>query len=442
MSPMECHPLLDHLARPALETWEGYRAAGGGKAFERAVRHSTPEAVRADIQASGLKGRGGSAFPTGEKMEAVARASGFPRYVVMNGEEGGPGGFKDRFLLEGSPYLILEGLLLAGYASGATQGLCVVRRSAPEAQRRLRQAVEGLRAAGWLGANILGTGFTFEVSVEIGAGVFCCGEETALLESVQGRRGYPRPRPPYPSEKGFRDCPTLVVNVETLANLPLIIDRGPEWFRSIGRADDPGTRLWGVSGHVRKPGVYEAPIGTPLAEVLAQAGGPREGERLAAVLPGGAVSAFLPAEALETPLAADTLAAHGGCLGSGAIIAFSDRCCFVQVAQRLAAFFEQESCGKCTPCREGTKKLREVLESVSSARRKNGGEPRRGVGREVPPPRPGELLPLLIETLARSSACGLGRAAGTAIGSALRLFPEEFAAHFQRHECPKRICWS
>ncbi len=435
-------PLLDHLSQPGLDSWEGYRKAGGGKALEKALTGSTPEGVRADILASGLRGRGGSAFPTGEKLEAVARAGGPPRYVLMNGEEGGPGGFKDRYLLEGSPFLILEGLLLAGFASEAGHGICVIRRSAPEALGRFRRSVEQLRAAGWLGADIMGSGFSFDLTVEIGAGVFCCGEETALLESVQGRRGHPHPRPPYPSEQGFQGCPTFVANVETLANLPLIVDRGPEWFRGIGLADEPGTRLFGVSGHVKVPGVYEVPTGTPVGDVLALAGGPRDGERFAAVLPGGAVSAFLPADALDTPLAADSLAARGSCLGSGAIIAFSDRCCFVQVAQRLAAFFEQESCGKCTPCREGTKKLREMLESVSSAKRKNGSEPRRGAGKEVPPPRPAAILPLLIETLARTSACGLGRAVGTAIGSALTLFPDEFAAHFQRHECPKHVCWS
>ncbi|NLI75380.1 MAG: NADH-quinone oxidoreductase subunit J/K [Candidatus Riflebacteria bacterium] len=433
--------LLDHLAVPGVQSLDGYRRAGGFAALTKALRSLSPAEVRAEISRSGLRGRGGSCYPSGLKVEAMAQAADPERYVVMNGEEGGPGAFKDGRLLQGSPFLILEGILLAGFAAGARHGICIIRKGAKDTRCRFQEAVGQMTEQGLVGTDILGRGFAFELRVEIGAGVFCCGEETALLESAEGRRGHPRVRPPYPVERGFQGHPTLVSNVETLANVPFIIDRGADWFRGIGLPAEPGTRVLSVSGHIRHPGVYEVPTGTPLRRVLELAGGARPGEEIVAVLPGGAVSGFLPARDFDAPVSQEGLERYGTCLSSGAVIVFSDRCCFVQVAQRLAAFFEQESCGRCTPCREGTARLREILEDISGPRRKTAGEGRRDAWREVPPPRPFALLEPLVETISRASACGLGRSAGVAITSALRLFPDEFAAHFERQECPRQVCW-
>jgi len=432
--------LTDHLRNPGLLSLDGYQKAGGFAALSKAVKSLGRAGVLDQIRISGLRGRGGSVFPSSQRWSAVARALCDEKFILMNGEEGGPGGFKDRMLLDGTPFLILEGVILSGFAVGAGYGFCLIRRDFGEAISSFKLAAKALREAGLLGQDILGSGYSFDISVVTGAGMFSAGEETALLESLEGRRGNPRPTPATRFEHGFRGKPTLLASAETFANIPFIVKNGGEWFSQIGLSTNPGTRLFSVSGHIAKPGVYEAPLGTPISRLLEMAGGAREGEEIVAVLPGGVVSGFIPKEKFSVGLDQEALLKEGSNLGLGAVIVFSNRCCFVNVAQCLAAFLEQESCGHCTPCREGTKKLHEILSDIGSLRRKSG-ESRRGQCREVQAPRPFELLEPLLESIAAASACGFGRSAGLAVSSAMRLFPEEFAAHFQRQECPKRVCW-
>ncbi len=381
-----------------------YEAHGGYEALRKALLWR-PEHVVEAVKASGLRGRGGALFPAGIKWEAVARQSRTPKYVVCNADESEPGTFKDRVLMEGDPFAIVEAMTIAGYAVGATQGYIYVRGEYRRAYERLRRAVEAAREAGYLGANILGSDVTFDIEVRRGAGAYVCGEETALFESLEGKRGMPRQKPPFPTEAGLFGQPTVINNVETFACVPWIIRNGPEWFRSIGTDSMPGPKLFCVSGAVRRPGVYEAPVTVTVRELIEEhAGGLRDTARLQAVLVGGAAGAFLTPDEVDTPLTLEALREVGVPLGSGALMVIDDRADMWEILRRITRFFAHESCGKCYPCQLGTQRQWEIVERLAR------GEARPG---DV------ERLRDLAATMADASICGLGQTAASALLSAL-----------------------
>ncbi len=398
--------LLSRCGRIRPASLQEYCDHGGYQGLRRALAIG-PEATAQEVERSGLVGRGGAAFPTGRKWALTAREAP-PRYVVCNADESEPGTFKDRVLLEQDPFAVIEGMTIAAFAVGAERGFVYVRGEYPEAYRTLVQAVEAARAAGYLGERVLGTDFSFDVEVRRGAGAYVCGEETALFNSIEGFRGEPRNRPPFPTQAGLFGRPTAINNVETLACVPSILARGGAWYAGLGTERSKGTKLVCVSGHVRRPGVYEVTFGTPLRVVLEDlAGGVADGRRLRAVLCGGAAGTFLGPDQLDTPLALETLQAAGAALGSGALVVFDDSTDLWAVVERIARFFRDESCGQCVPCRVGTQRQ---LELVAELRRR---------GRVDPELR--TLLEELAQVMRDASICGLGQLAPTAVLSSLRL---------------------
>ncbi|HLE13676.1 MAG TPA: NADH-ubiquinone oxidoreductase-F iron-sulfur binding region domain-containing protein, partial [Anaerolineales bacterium] len=395
--------------RPAsLEVYE----AGGGYAGLRKALFMDPGAVIAEVKASGLVGRGGAAFPTGLKLEGASVAPGYPKYVICNADESEPGTFKDRVLLEGDPHRVLEGLIIAGSTINAEQGYIYVRGEYPQAYRVVRQAVEQARAAGYLGKNILSSGFDFDVEVRLGAGAYICGEETAMFESIEGKRGFPRIKPPFPTTHGLFGQPTVINNVETLANLPFILQHGAQEYRRFGTDRSPGTKLFCVSGDVTCPGLYEVPFGVTLRHLLFDlAGGVREGNRLGAVLFGGAAGAFATGKDLDVRLSFEDLRAAGLPLGSGVVMVFDEQRDLRDVLARLARFFAHESCGKCYPCQIGTRRQYEILDRLAA-----GGAL----------PGDADRLSDIGWTMSDASICGLGQTAASAVLSAMQLWPELF----------------
>ena len=390
---------------------EDYRQVGGYRALEKALTAMTPAQVREAVKASGLWGRGGAAFPTGLKWEFAAQAEDQPKYVVCNADESEPGTFKDRVLMEGNPHLVIEGLILAGYAVGARKGYIYVRGEYARAAQILNLALQAARRAGLLGENILGTDFSFDIELRRGAGAYICGEETALFESIEGKRGQPRLKPPYPTTYGLFGKPTAINNVETLANVPFIVSEGPEAYREHGTEKSPGTKLFSVSGDVARPGVYEAPFGITLRELIqAWAGGVVGGEP-AAVLLGGAAGAFVTGADLDWPLTLEDGRERGVPLGTGTVMVFNHRRDLRQLLLNLAWFFAEESCGKCFPCQLGTQRQWEILGRLVEGRG-----------------RPADLALLhdIGHTMADASICGLGQTASMALFSALRLWPDLF----------------
>ncbi len=387
-----------------------YQAHGGTVGLRRALIELSPAQVVAEIKASGLVGRGGAAFPAGAKWEMVAAAAGEERFVVCNADESEPGTFKDRVLMEGDPFFILEGMAIAGYAVGARRGYLYVRGEYPRAQRILRQAIQAAREAGLLGQRILGSGFSFDVELRSGAGAYICGEETALFESIEGKRGFPRMKPPYPTTHGLFGKPTVINNVETLCAAAWIVAHGADAYRAVGTPDSPGSKLFCLSGDVAHPGVYEVPYGTRLGDLLSLAGGV-VGE-LQAILLGGAAGAFARPDQLGLPMSFEGLRQANLPLGSGVVMAINRTRDLRQTLLSLAHFFAHESCGKCFPCRLGTQRQLEILEKVASGRATRG-----------------DLAALedIGYAMAAASFCGLGMTASTAVLSALRLWPEMFA---------------
>ncbi len=380
------------------EAYEGFRAL-------RQVLMRRPEQVVEMVKASGLRGRGGALFPTGVKWEAVARQPRRPKYVVCNADESEPGTFKDRVLLEGDPFAVVEAMVIAGYAVGASKGYIYVRGEYHRAYTRLSRAVSVAREAGYLGTHILGSDFSFDIEIRRGAGAYVCGEETALFESIEGKRGMPRQKPPFPTEQGLFGQPTLINNVETLACIPWIVRSGPAWFQEIGSPAMPGPKLFCVSGAVQRPGVYEAPVTITLRELIeGMAGGLPSGQEVQAILVGGAAGAFATPEEMDTPLTPEALQAIGVPLGSGAIMVIDHRVPLWEVLRRVARFFAHESCGKCYPCQLGTYRQWEIVERLAR------GEPLPG---DV------ERLRDIAATMADASICGLGQTAANAILSAL-----------------------
>ncbi len=399
--------------RGRLSTLAEYEASGGYQALEKALAQP-PEAVIAEVKASGLVGRGGAAFPTGVKWEGVANASGQPKYAVCNADESEPGTFKDRVLLEENPHLVLEGLAIAAYAVGAHQGSIYLRGEYAYLADSIQGSIQAARQAGFLGENILGSGFEFEVELRLGAGAYICGEETALFASIEGERGFPRVKPPFPTTHGLFGKPTAINNVETLANVPFILQHGAAAYRQTGTEKSPGSKLFCVSGDVARPGLYEVPFGVPIRHLLDDlAGGLRPGRSLQAILFGGAAGAFATPDQLDIRLSFEDLRNAGLPLGSGVVMVFDDRRDLRKVLLGLARFFAHESCGKCYPCQLGTQRQYEIISRLAE---------------ENPQPGDAERLADVGWTMTDASLCGLGQTAATAVLSAMKLWPGLFAS--------------
>ena len=392
---------------------EKYLARGGYRAVQRAFQ-MTPAAVIAAVKEFGLAGRGGAAFPTGVKWEGAAKAPGPEKYFVCNADESEPGAFKDRVLLEGDPHKVIEGMIIGGYAIGARTGYLYLRGEYTRAFKLVRQALADARQAGYLGEDILGSGFSFDVELRQGAGAYICGEETALFESLEGKRGFPRIKPPFPTTHGLFGKPTAINNVETLCNLPYILENGAQAYRQIGTPQSPGPKLFCISGDVARPGLYEVPMGFSLRDLLFDlAGGMRADHPLQAVLVGGAAGHFGTEANLDVRLSFEDLRAAGLPLGAGVIMVFDQSRSMAAVLEQLAHFFAHESCGKCYPCQIGTQRQLEILQRVATGH-----------------PQQGDALRLqdVGWTMTDSSLCGLGQTAALAVLSAMKLWPELFAA--------------
>ena len=388
-----------------------YQARGGYAGLKKALS-MTPQAVLAEVKAAGLVGRGGAAFPTGIKWEGAANAPGQPKYIVCNADESEPGTFKDRILMEDDPHRVIEGMIIAAHAVSAGRGYIYVRGEYPYAFKVMSEAVAEARRAGAIGENIFGFGLNFDIEMRLGAGAYICGEETALLESIEGKRGLPRIKPPFPTTHGLFSKPTVINNVETFCNVPLIVERGAAEYRKIGTERSPGPKLFCVSGQIEKPGLYEVPFGVTLRHLLFDlAGGLKPGRKLQAVLMGGAAGAFATEKDLDVILSFENLRAADLPLGSGAVMIFDDSADLGDVLKRLAHFFADESCGKCYPCQLGARRQYEILERSAAGHSLNGDR---------------ERLSDVGNTMIDASICGLGQTAPTAILSAMKLWPGMF----------------
>ncbi|MCS7242810.1 NADH-quinone oxidoreductase subunit NuoF [Candidatus Caldatribacterium sp.] len=405
---------------------EEYIARDGYMALAKVLTEMTPDDVIEVVKRSGLQGRGGAGFPTGLKWEFTRKAEGEKKYIVCNADEGEPGTFKDRLILEGDPHSVLEAMAIAGYAVGANEGYIYVRAEYPQSIKHLEMAIAQAKERGLLGERILGTSFSFEVKIRKGAGAYVCGEETALLESIEGKRGEPRVKPPYPPQKGLWGRPTVINNVETLANIPPIILYGPEWFRSIGTPTCPGTKVFTLTGNVNNLGLVEVPLGITLRELVFEIGGGiRGGYGLKLVQTGGPSGGTMTPDLLDVPMAFDTLPRYNSALGSGALTVIDDRHCIVDVVKNFAEFFLHESCGKCTPCRIGNKRIVDVLERLT-----------RGLGT----PEDLDKLSYLGCHMKATAFCGLGQAAPNPLLRCLEFFRDEFEAHVREKRCPQGVC--
>jgi NADH-quinone oxidoreductase subunit F len=397
-----------------------YMESGGYRNLEKALQME-PDDIIAEVKQSGLRGRGGAGFPTGMKWDFASRDRKFPKYLVCNADEGEPGTFKDRPILEKNPHLLIEGMIISAYALKCGKGYIYLRGEYPHAKVVLEGAIAEARDKGFLGEDILGKGFGFDLVVHQGAGAYICGEETALIDSLEGRRGQPRIKPPFPVNAGAWGMPTIVNNVETLANIPYIIEVGGEGYSKIGNPECPGPKLYSISCCVERPGVYELPMGTPLREIIYDhAGGIRGGRSLKAVIPGGISTPVLPPDKIDCPMDFVNLPKYGSMLGSGAIMVFDETVCMVKVCWRALKFFEHESCGKCTPCREGTGWLRNILERIES-----------GTGRKGDI----ELLQDVAESISGKTFCPLGDGAAGVVLSFLKVFGDEFEYHIKNRRC-------
>jgi bidirectional [NiFe] hydrogenase diaphorase subunit len=419
--------VLENTGRIDPERIEDYIAEGGYAALLMALTEKTPGQVIEQVLKSGLRGRGGAGYPTGLKWSTVAKANGGgQKYVVCNADEGDPGAFMDRSVLEGDPHRVLEGMILAAYAVGATQGYIYVRAEYPLAVKHLRTAIKQAERLGVLGNNICNTTFSFRVDVRLGAGAFVCGEETALLASVEGKRGTPRPRPPYPAQEGLWGKPTLINNVETYANIPPILNKGGEWFAKIGTDKSKGTKVFALAGRVTNTGLIEVPMGISMREIIYDIGGGiPDGQRFKAAQTGGPSGGCIPEQFLDIPVDYDSLNKIGSIMGSGGMIVMDETSCMVDVAKYFMEFCKSESCGKCVPCRVGTTHLYDLLTKITS------GE---ATEQDL------ALLEELCEVVRNTSLCGLGQTAPNPVLSTLRYFRDEYAAHIEGKVCPAGVC--
>ncbi len=408
------------------ENVEDYVERDGYSALRTVLTERTPAEVREEMTKSGLRGRGGAGYPTGLKWNTVAKASGAPRYVICNADEGDPGAFMDRSILESDPHRVLEGMAIAAYAVGATVGYVYCRGEYPLVVRRVRKAIRDAVAAGYIGTRIMDTEFSFEVEVRLGAGAYVCGEETALIASIEGGRGQPSPRPPYPAVAGLWDRPTLINNVETFANVAPIIRNGGAWFASIGTVSSKGTKVFAIAGRVVNTGIVEVPMGTTLRAIVFDIGGGiADGRAFKAVQTGGPAGGCIPAEFLDMPVDYESLTGVGSFMGSGGMIVMDDTSCMVNVARFFMDFMREESCGKCVPCRVGTTELWMMLDSIASGRAVLGDIDR---------------MERLAGMVGRTSLCGLGQGAPNPIFSTLRYFRDEYVAHIVDRVCPAGVC--
>ncbi len=408
------------------ESLDEYLAVRGYEAVAKVLTEMTPQQVIDSILESGLRGRGGGGFPTGKKWQFAASQKNAVKYMVCNADEGDPGAFMDRSMIEGDPHSLLEGLAIAGFAIGAKQGFIYIRAEYPLAVSRLEKAILQAREIGLLGKNILGSGIDFDIEVRLGAGAFVCGEETALIHSIEGSRGMPSPRPPYPAISGLWGKPTVINNVETLYNVPVIILDGAKWFRSIGTENSKGTKVFALAGKVKNTGLVEVPMGTTLREAVYDVGGGiKDGKGFKAVQTGGPAGGCLTEANLNTPIDYDSLAAAGSIMGSGGMIIIDSDNCMVDIAKFFLDFTQSESCGKCTPCREGTRIMLEILKKITEGK----GEPEDLVKLEE-----------LAKTIKNSSLCGLGQCAPNPVLSTMRYFRSEYEAHIYEKKCPAGVC--
>ncbi len=400
--------------------YDGYAALG------KVLTEMTPEEVCQTILDSGLRGRGGGGFPTGRKWQLAAMNHADQKYVCCNADEGDPGAFMDRSILEGDPHSVIEAMAIAAYAIGATKGYVYIRAEYPIAVERLQKAINDAKEYGLLGKDIFGTGFEFDLEIKLGAGAFVCGEETALMRSIEGNRGEPRPRPPFPAQKGLFGKPTILNNVETYANIPQIILKGADWFSSIGTEKSKGTKVFALGGKINNTGLVEIPMGTPLRTVIEEIGGGiPDGKQFKAAQTGGPSGGCIPASLIDTPMDYDSLIALGSMMGSGGLIVMDEDTCMVDIAKFFLEFTVEESCGKCAPCRIGTKRLLELLDKITSGN--------------------GELEDLdKIEELSNfikdNSQCGLGQSAPNPVLSTLHYFRDEYVAHIVDKKCPAGVC--
>ena len=408
------------------ENIDEYIAFDGYKALAKALTEMTPEQVTQEVLKSGLRGRGGAGFPTGKKWQFAAASRADQKYIVCNADEGDPGAFMDRSVLEGDPHSVLEAMAIGGYAIGASEGYIYVRAEYPIAVKRLEIAIAQAREYGLLGKNIFGSGFDFDVFIRLGAGAFVCGEETALMHSIEGKRGEPTPKPPFPAVRGLFDKPTNINNVETLANIPQIILKGADWFGAIGTEKSKGTKVFALGGKINNTGLVEVPMGTPLRDIIYKIGGGiPNGKKFKAVQTGGPSGGCIPADYLDIAIDYDSLTAIGSMMGSGGMIVMDEDNCMVDIARFFLDFTVDESCGKCTPCRIGTKRMLEILERIVEGKGEEGDI---------------EKLEALAENIKATALCGLGQTAPNPVLSTLKYFRDEYEAHIKEKRCPAHHC--
>ena len=417
---------LEHCGQIDATSIEEYLALNGYAAFEKALFDMDSDEVIKEIEESNLRGRGGGGFPAGRKWSQVKRQKEEIRYIVCNGDEGDPGAFMDRSIMEGDPHRMLEGMMIAGVACGAQKGYIYVRAEYPLAVSRLSNAIEQARKYGMLGNNILGTDFSFDFQINKGAGAFVCGEGSALTASIEGKRGMPRVKPPRTVEQGLFGKPTVLNNVETFANVPIVINNGAKWYRSIGPENSPGTKAFALTGNIENTGLIEVPMGTTLREVIFDIGGGiRDGKKFKAVQIGGPSGGCLTSEHLDLPLDFDSLKKAGAMIGSGGLVVMDEDTCMVEVARFFMNFTKNESCGKCVPCREGTKRMLEILEGIVAGN---------GKLEDI------DMLLELADTISATALCGLGKTAPSPVVSTIKNFRDEYITHIVDKKCPSKTC--
>jgi NADH-quinone oxidoreductase subunit F len=415
-----CFRTLEYLKQP----WEleEYKSRGGYQVLDHILKNKVePAEVIETMKASGLRGRGGAGFPTGLKWSFISRNAPGQKYVVCNSDEGEPGTFKDRDILRYNPHQLVEGMVIAGYAIGATVGYNYIRGEFWEEYERFEAALEQARAAGYLGDNLLGSGFDFQLHSHLGGGAYVCGEETALLESIEGKKGQPRFKPPFPAHFGLYGRPTIINNTESLSSVPVILKEGGEWFKELGVENSGGSKLFSISGNINNPGVFEVPLGTPFSELFKLVGGMKDGHKIKAVVPGGCSSPVIPGDMMmDLNMDYDSIQKAGSMLGSGAIVILDDRQCMVKLLDRMSYFYHEESCGQCTPCREGTGWLWRVVNRIEN-----------GKGRQEDL----DLLENVCGKIAGRTVCALGDAAAMPVRGMLKHFQEEFQYHIDHKRC-------
>jgi NADH-quinone oxidoreductase subunit F len=421
MPNMQTKVLLRNIGIPDSQEIETYIKRGGYRALEQSLKEHTPAQIVEVVLNSGLRGRGGAGFPTGRKWMFLPKDT-YPRYLVCNADEGEPGTFKDRVLMEHDPHGVIEGIIISSFACQVGHAFIYIRGEYDESYRRLRRAVEQAYQWGYLGQNLLDSGYSLELSILRGAGAYICGEETSLLSSLEGKRGHPKLKPPFPAAEGLYRKPTIINNVETLFNVPFIVTNGADWYRQWGTLRSPGLKLFCVSGHIEHPGTYELPLATPMRELIYDlCGGPKDGIPLKAIIPGGSSTPMMPASgALECDLDYESIFDAGSMLGSGAVIAINEQTCIVKVTERLAAFYKHESCGKCIPCREGTDWMYRILRRIEHGQ---------GQTEDL------DLLLDICDNIAGKSFCPLGDAAVGPVQSSIERFREEYEFHIRERRC-------